>query len=206
MIYYFPNRPILVPPDPENPTDPSSDYLDSLEESGRYIAEQKWNGDNCLVYIHKDGTFRFWNRHKKILKYTATEEVIKELKLWPKDSVLNAELVHSKTKGVKNLLIIHCIMRWEGSYLHGKTWGYSRELLDDCINAGLNQYHVQISKTWQSGFFQLFQEADGSVIEGIILKDPEGMLKFSATAPGNKGIEVPWMLKVRKPSRRIGAF
>lgn len=202
MIYYYPNRPTLVPPDPENPMDPSSDYLDSLEESGRYLAEQKWNGDNCLVYIHKDGTFRFWNRHKKILKYTASDEVIEELKLWPKDSVLNAELVHSKTTDFKNLFIVHTIMRWEGTWLRGQSWGYSRSILEDCINHGLSGVHIQVSKVWTHGFFQLFQQADGKVIEGLVLKDPEGLIKFSATLIP----DVPWMLKVRKPSRRIGAF
>lgn len=200
MIYYYPNRPILVPPDPDKPTDPSSDYLDSLEETGRYVAEQKWNGDNCLV--HLNDKLEFWNRQKKLLKYIPDDEVREELKRWPKKSVLNAELVHSKTKGVKHLLIVHCIMCWEGTYLRGKTWGYSRDILENCIDHGLSSIHVQISKVWKSGFFQLFQEADGIIIEGIILKDPEGKLVFSATPIP----DVSWMRKVRKPSKRIGAF
>lgn len=205
MIYYFPNRPLLDVADPDSPADPSSDYLDSLEEEGRWLAEQKWNGDNCLVHINPDGSTEFWNRQKARLKYVPTPEVKDELSRWPKDSVINCELVHSKTKGVKNLLMVHTIMRWEGAWLRGHTWGQSRDILDGCIDWGLDQYHIRISRVWKRNFFQLFMDADGSIIEGIILKDPDGKLVFSATASG-KGIEVPWMRKFRKPHARIGMF
>lgn len=49
-LYYYPNRPMLVPPDPLNALDPKPDYINSLEASGKYVAELKGNGDNCLLY------------------------------------------------------------------------------------------------------------------------------------------------------------
>jgi hypothetical protein len=90
------------------------------------------------------------------------------------------------------------MMAFKGKYLIGKTWGDSRTLLDEAVSVGLSGEHVQISKVWDSGFFDLFQEADGSIIEGIILKDPKGKLVFSATPIK----DVPWMLKVRKPCKK----
>ena len=194
MIYYYPNRPILIPPDPENPLDPRPDYINGLESSGQYIAEQKWNGDNCLVYILPDGSLQFWSRHRTQLKYTPSPAVAAELLLWPLDSILNVELVHNRTKTVKDTLIVHCIMRWKGKWLMGKTWGYSRKLLE----RGSHGEHVIVSPVWTTGFWDLFQEADGTIIEGIILKDPKGALVFSA----NKSPDVGWMRKIRKPCKK----
>ncbi len=193
-MYYYPNRPILIPPDPNNPMRPKPDYINSLETQGRWIAEQKWNGDNCLVYTGKKP--EFWNRYKARLRYQPSEEVFNELKRWPANSVLNVELVHNKTKTVKNLLIVHCVMKWDGEWLFGKTWGDSRKILKK--NNKLSGSHVKISPVWKSGFWDLFQQADGSIVEGIIIKDPKGKLLFSATPVK----DVPWMRKIRKPSKK----
>jgi hypothetical protein len=89
-------------------------------------------------------------------------------------------------------------MAWDGSYLIGKTWGDSRDLLEAAINDGLSGPHVQVSKVWTGGFWDLFQAADGTVIEGIILKDPTGQLVFSTTPIQ----DVHWMRKVRKPCKK----
>jgi len=197
FLFFYPNRPILVPPDPVNPLDPSRDYLDSLEAENRWLAEQKWNGDNTLIYI-ENGKFTFWNRHRESLHYQPPEEVLEELRRWPDNSILNCETVNSKTKAVKNLLIVHCVMAWKGELLVGKTWGDSRALLEESISQGLSGEYVQVSKVWQRGFWDLYQAADGVIIEGIILKDPAGKLIFS-TCPID---EVYWMRKIRKPSRK----
>ena len=53
-LYYYPNRPTLIPPDPLNPMNPASDYLNSLELSGKYVSEVKANGDNTLIYTGGD--------------------------------------------------------------------------------------------------------------------------------------------------------
>lgn len=191
-IYFYPNRPTLVPPDPANPLNPSPDYINGLEATGRYIAERKWNGDNVLI---NTSTLTFMNRQKEPLKrYIASPEILEELKRWPRNTVINAELLHFKTVNIKNTLIVHCIMVWEGKPLIGKTWGDSRKLLETCP-AGKR---VRISETFQSGFWDLFQQADGVEVEGIILKDPNGKIVFSTTPIK----DVPWMLKIRKPCKK----
>lgn len=191
--YYYPNRPRLIPPDPDNPLDPKPDYLNSLEQSGKYIAELKWNGDNCLIYTGPDPVF--WNRHGTRLKYVPSLEVQSGISKLPPDCVLNAELVHNRTKTVKHTLIVHCIMVWKGKPLIGKTWGYSRKLLEGLTvwNSGL-----QLSEIFQSGFWDIFQTTDGKIHEGLVLKDQSGILQFS-TRPIP---DVSWMLKVRKPCNK----
>ena len=192
MLYYFPNRPVLVAADPKNPLNPSPDWLNEQEATGKYVAEQKWNGDNALIYTD---TMEFWNRHHRQLKYRPPPEVLAELEKWPKGALLNAELVHSKTKTVKNFVLVHCIMGWEGEPLIGKTWGDSRAILETMPSGE----HVKVSPVWKKGFWQLYKEADGAIIEGIILKDPTGKLVFSASTPPP---DVPWMRKVRKGCKK----
>lgn len=191
MLYYYPNRPILIPPDPENPLNPKPDYINSLEVSGKYIAELKWNGDNVLIYTD---TMEFWNRHKEHHNYKLPAEVLKELKKFPKGCIINAELIHNRTKDIKNKLIVHCLMAWKGKILAGKTWKDSREILEDQTYGD----HVILSQVWEKGFWKLWQETDGTTIEGIILKKPKGLLQFSTTPIK----DVPWMLKIRKPCKK----
>ena len=202
MIYYFPNRPTLIPPDPENPMEPQPGYINGLEASGKYVAEQKWNGDNTLIYTGQpDEPIVLWNRHQERLKYQPSQEVMKELNYWKEvagEAIINCETVNRCTVDVKDLLIVHCVMAWQGELLIGKTWGDSRAILDDCIGKGLSGDHVQISKLWSNGFWDLWQAADGKVHEGIILKDPRGKLVFSTTAIK----DVSWMLKIRKPCKK----
>ena len=202
MIYYYANRPTLIPPDPYNPLDPSPNYLNELEASGKYIAEQKWNGDNTLLHTGQvNEPMTFWNRHHERLHYQPSPEVMEELVRWKEaagDAIINLETVHSKTQTVKHLLIVHCIMAWQSEYLIGKTWGQSRAILDACIDRGLSGEHVRVSKVWRNGFWDLFQAADGKVHEGIVLKDPNGKLVYSTIILK----DVHWMLKVRKPCKK----
>jgi hypothetical protein len=191
-LFYYPNRPTLIPADPLNPMSPARDHLDLIDASHRYIAEQKWNGDNCLIYT--DG-MQLWNRHKALLQYRPIPEVTEELSHFPPGCIINAELVHSKTKTVKNTLVCHCVMQWKGKLLNGSTWGDSRKILEDYPAWGK---HVTLSRVWDTGFWDLYQAADGAIIEGIVLKDPNGRLKFSVTPLA----DVSWMLKVRKACKK----
>lgn len=183
MLYYYPNRPTLIPPD--------KTFIDNLEKTGSYRAERKYNGDNVLV---NTSTLEFWNRTKERHRYIPNDQMKEELSLWPKQTILNAELMNYRTKTTKNAIIVHCIMVWKGKPLIGKTWGDSRDLLDQCPSGK----SVQISQLYQSGFWDLFQTADGIEIEGIILKQLLGKLIYSTTPID----DVSYMFKVRKPCKK----
>jgi hypothetical protein len=204
MLFYFPNRPTLIPPDPKNPLDPKSDYIDSLESDGTYDgAEFKWNGDNTTVYTDD---LSFWNRQGKRLHYTPHPGMLGELRKFPKGCILNGELMHRHTKQVKDLLILHCVMAWNGQLLLGKTWGFSRQILEGCglprtANTQLSySSHVVLAQEHRSGYWELFNEAracDDS-IEGIVLKNSNGKLVHSTRPIPDVG----FMLKIRKPSKK----
>lgn len=195
-IYYYPNRPMLTSADPDNPSNPSRAYIDRLEASGMYVAELKWNGDNTLIYTDNE---TWWNRTKAPLRYLAPPEVKEELRsIFPKGTIINVETVDRCTPTIKDKIVVHCLMAYNGELLHGKTWGEQRAILEGLNFSGSK--HVILSQTWKRGFWDLFQyacEQDAS-IEGIILKNPAGRLVFSA-----KPIkDVSWMLKIRKPCNK----
>jgi hypothetical protein len=200
-LFYYPNRPHLVPPDPVDPAHPKRDFIDSLEAKKIYVAERKWNGDN--IQLPTD-TMEFWNRYAKRHRYEPSPAVLEELNRLPKKAVFNLELVNYRiavsdkfsVEDVKDLLIVHACMVWNGRPLLGKTWGDSRTILENEIQSG---EHVKVSEIHRSGFWDLFQQADGKRIEGIILKDPTGLLVFSTTPGQETTPGVAWMLKIRKP-------
>ena len=201
MLYYSPNRPKLIPADPDNPMNPKPDHLNKLESLNRYVAELKWNGDNTLIYTD---TKELWNRHNAKLCYTPSDEVRDEIDRLPKGAIFNAELMHRHTKTVKHLLIIHTVMAYKGRPLLGERWGDARKIIEDLdlplTELGRYTYdkHIVLSRTYTSHFWDLYQSADGEIIEGIILKDPKGFLRFSTTPLA----DVPWMLKVRKACKK----
>ena len=182
---------MLIPPDPLNPLNPKPDYINNLEHSGKYIAEKKYNGDNVLYYTN---TKQFWNRHKNLLHYIPCLTMKEELCKLPENCILNGELLHNKTKETKHTLIIHCIMVWNNKPLIDKTWKYSRNLLEKLTFGN----HIQLSPLWTSNFFNLWSQTDGYTIEGIILKNPKGILKISTSYIP----DVSWMLKIRKPNKK----
>lgn len=183
ILYYYPNRPQLKPPDKA--------WMDEKEKSGEYIAEKKWNGDNVLIYTD---TMEIWNRHKARHRFVPSPAMQDELKKWPKRSLINAELMNYRTKAIKDILIVHCIMAWKGKLFTGKTWGDSRKILDDQPSGA----HVQVSQIYKAGFWNLFQEADGETIEGIIIKKLAGKLIFSCTSID----DVSYQFKIRKPCKK----
>lgn len=199
MIWYYPNRPMLIPPDPVNPMNPSPDYINEIDASREYVAEKKFNGDNTLIHTDE---MKWWNRKHELCRYNPPEPMREELARWKEvggNAIINAELMHYHTTTVKDVLHVHCIMAWKGEYLYGKTWGDSRAILDRCIDQGLSGEYIQISPVWKSGFWELYKEADGKIIEGIILKNPKGKLVFvSAHEPK----DVAWMKKIRVPSKK----
>jgi len=100
-IFFYPNRPTLIPPDPQNPLRPAPDYINGLEKSGTYLAERKYNGDNCYIYSPTE----FWNRHKARHRYQPTPEVLEELKALPKQAHYILRQENFQAKKIFNSLL-----------------------------------------------------------------------------------------------------
>jgi hypothetical protein len=188
-----------MPADPANVYNPGRAYMDSLERSGLYVGEFKWNGDNTLIYTDTD---TWWNRHQEHLKYHPSPEVTNEIhKIFPAGCIVNAETVNRCTRNVKDKIVVHCLMAYKGQLLLGKTWGDSRKILENDLDFS-GCAHVILSQTFKTGFWDRFQEAwhAGPELEGIILKNPKGRLVFSTSQKPAE--DVSWMMKFRRPSKK----
>lgn len=193
MLYYYPNLPHLLPPD--------SDEIDKCSKDKTWIAELKMNGTNCLI-LKEVNKYHFFDRHGKILKYLPVKEVIDELDSLkiPNGSILNAELLHNKTKITKNTLFFHCILQWNKRLLNNITFKEQRMLLETVFNK-CEYNHLLLAKHHKGDFKKIFKKAINNdkenIIEGLVLKNLLGKINVNT----NSSKEVWWMIKIRKPNK-----
>jgi ATP-dependent DNA ligase len=193
MIYYFPNIPHLLSPD--------SSEIDKYSKDTNWVAELKMNGSNCLLY-KENNKYHFYDRHGKMLVYTPISELIQELdNLKIQDnSILNAELLHNKTKVTKNTLFFHCILKWDNKLYNGVTFGKQREHLESIFNGNKYNYLI-LANHYKGEFKKIFKKVINNdkenLIEGLVLKNLTGKININT----NSSKEVWWMIKIRKPSK-----
>jgi len=190
MIYFYPNRPILLAPDHEK--------VGSLSKNPNWIAEKKWNGDR-LVLLY-DGKFLFCNRNKSEFKrYTPTREVLEELKSLdlPKNTQLDGELVHNKTKDIKHQLKIYDIYTYDNEKVRLPL--LRRKRLLKRIFSNKQFIHLERVKHYKSNFYKVFLKLTkhDSAIEGLVMKDLTGMITWNPM----KSVDVAWQIKIRKESK-----
>ena len=101
MLYCFPNRPLLISPDSEKVLEYSQD--------SNWDADIKKNGDRLV--LRKTDKFELRNRHKTVLKYKPCPELLDEINSLdiPNNTQLDGELMHNKTKHIKNRIIFYDI-------------------------------------------------------------------------------------------------
>lgn len=121
--------------------------------------------------------------------WTARPEVLQAFRRLPPHSVVAAELLHSKVKGMRDVFYIHDIMAIEGAQLVGQTFAERRKILlsyfpTTTLSIDGHYYvideHTWLSRPFQDGFEELFaslRRADGTPKraddEGIVLKNPK---------------------------------
>lgn len=197
----------LYPPRPESAIHPK---LLTYYEGRGWLAQCKKNGTNTLLGIAPDGTVYTRTRHDTEHKaWTLTPHIEKFLQgLLPRGQwyVLCAELLHSKTKTIKDTIFIHDVLVWESQFLVGSTFaerqlllkpwqtnveGWSHFVLD-------SENKVWLAKTFDKNFTALFEAIrDPSTDEGLVLKDPTGKLKMCLSETDNAS----WSVKCRYPTK-----
>jgi len=172
-------------------------------EKKKYVAQIKKNGTGSIIAISPD---------KKIFLKTRQGE---EHKQWsPPDELLDPffllpdrwyyfcfELLHSKTKEVKNTMFIHDILVYNSNYLIGHKYIDRYVLLHKIfrVRNSTSQYHqvtdnVLIANNYHLGFEKLFHTLEGTSDEGLVLKDPKAELLVCSRESSNSA----WQVKCRK--------
>jgi hypothetical protein len=201
--YLYPPRPDLVL---------SSDRLGYYEKEG-WVAQYKKNGTCTIVAMGPDGKggvqFIAMNRHKGDHKaWNLTPEIKSDLlKLLPHHywTVLVGEIMHSKTKTIKNTIFFHDILVMNNEYLLDTTFAQRQVWLEKLLPGNAESYsHFQVTngiwraKNFEKGFEKLFQGIKNQDIdEGLVLKKPGVKLKLCDTETSNS----TWQAKVRYPKK-----
>jgi len=210
---------VMWPPRPEGSADPKT-----LDKYPGWWAQRKFNGTRSLVFLDPDGNVHLRTRHREEHRAyqltNAMEAAIKSLldrgdgifMFEPgKWQVFDAELMHSKTSGVKDRLVLFDILVHNGSYLTGTTCRARYEIL--CEGLGMPDTsetetgrsialkvneNVWLAEVFEETFADYFTElTDMDEIEGLVLKDPDGVLKPGVSEKNNS----EWLVRVRKPHK-----
>lgn len=188
MIYYYPNRPLLLTPDhPEVAV--RSQHLD-------WDAELKKNGTR--LELQKDDGLKFFNRQKVLLKYQPIKGLVDELRSLeiPNHSQLDAELLHFKLKHIKNRIYFYDLYVFNGERVVEELQ-FRREMLHDLFK-GRKFEHIEIAKTYSGDFFNLFSEViKKEENEGLVMKNKKGKIVWKTT----RSPDVPWQVKIRKSTK-----
>lgn len=184
------NYEFLFPPRPETAL-PSS-LLKMYERKG-WIAQFKKNGTGGTIAISPDKQFTCKTRHGDNHKLWQIDNYIKGelIRLFPEKCwiYLICEVMHSKTKTVKNTIYIHDILVFNNEFLFDTTFIERQEkilnphLKDKAISETISHYvcdkagQIWFAKLHDQGFSGLFFGIEDQTIdEGLVLKNPQGKL------------------------------
>lgn len=201
----------IYPPRPA-----SSIHPDNLNKFQGWIAQYKFNGTRNVIFVFPDGHIELFNRHREHNKaYQLTPQMVKafsHLNLKKgKFYVFDGELMHNKTRGLKDRLILFDLLVNEGEYLIGTSYkdrylmlqkllGNPAEFESETGNkiAYLVNENIWFAKVYTKNLDERFQKLiHMDEVEGLVLKNPHGKLSYGVS-PENNG---DWIIRVRKPHK-----
>jgi len=200
---------VVYPPRPSGSISPKG-----LNGFPGWWGQYKFNGTNTLVVVHPDGEIEFYTRHRELHKaYKLTDEMRKSVASLALPSgkfhLLNGELMHSKTRAIKDRLVLFDVLVYNGRYLTGTTYRDRYWLLHDLCRGPKNyetetgrelalrvHTNLWLVESFDADFPERFGEnIDLDEIEGLVLKDPNGLLEFGTREDNNSR----WLVRCRKP-------
>jgi len=196
MIYYYPNKPILI--------HPTSTVVEDKSNDDDWWAEVKKNGTRLCLWKSKEDSgkfksyddFIFWNRHKSVLKYEPSKEILEELNSLniPEGTHIDAELLHHKTKNIKNFIYVYDIYRYKGKQVY-ESLEVRRNMLEEMFSG--TYQHIELAKRYFTDFRGVFNEVIKTPEnEGLVMKNKKSSIVWCL----KDCLEVPWQLKIRKAS------
>lgn len=195
----------ITPPRAEKAIPPG--LLSAYEKPG-WIAQAKKNGANSVIFVSPEKEVFAYNRHgEKHKKWTFTKETAKSFAALPGKGwyVINAELLHAKVKGLRDINYIHDILVDDGEYLGGTSYASRYVRLQNLFfnqTMSVTPTHWILNKnTWlarnfRDNFRQAFDSLKSDEDEGLVLKNMNGILHPKS----NNG----WTVKCRRNTKNFG--
>jgi len=198
MLYFYPNKPVLINPENQIVLDKSVDpnWSAEIKKNGTRLCLWKSKTDS-LKHVNYNN-FIFWNRHKSVLKYEPSKELLDELNSFdiPDNTHIDAELLHFKTHDTKHKIYIYDIYRFNGEQIFQKL-SLRRKILNYIFKHETE--HIQVAPVYKGQDFKaLYDEVTKeSINEGLVLKDENGEIVWNLKdCP-----EVSWQFKIRKETK-----
>lgn len=189
----------LFPPRPENKILPG---MLNVFEKQRYVAQIKKNGTGSILAISPEKEIFIKTRHGEGHKaWTAPDEILDPFYLLPKRWYYFCfELLHSKTKTIKNTMYLHDVLVANNNYLLGFKYIERYNLLHELFRTreATAQYdvvteNVLIANNYNLGFEAVFNSLTKEEDEGLVLKDPQAELSLCTKEKSNSS----WQVKCR---------
>lgn len=221
---------IMYPPRPKISIPPEK--VGDYEDRG-YVAQLKYNGTRTLVEIGPGSEVKLWTRHKEPHKAYELSEALKadllaiyKLGDTTKTMVFDGELMHSKTKGLKDTLVLFDILVCDSDYLIGMPMLGRYSVLSDILGEP-NEWETEtgrkiaakcrvfeldeedevveryLERVWMAEtFYYNFSDVyksrvDMDEIEGLVLKNPRAPLDRGFSETNNQD----WLIRCRKPNK-----
>jgi len=190
----------LFPPRPENIIMPG---MLVVFEKQKYVCQIKKNGTGSILAVSPEKRFFFKTRHGEDHKQWIVPNEVKEpfYSLPDRWYYFCFELMHSKTKNVKNTMYIHDLLVANNNYLTGVKYIDRYNLLHSLfkVKNSLPQYDeitdkVTIANNYNIGFEKIFRSLNTPEDEGLVLKDPQAELSLCIKESSNSS----WMTKCRR--------
>lgn len=196
----------LYPPRPEDAVLPG--MLD-FYETRKWLAQVKKNGTCTVIMVSPDKRIKFMTRHNTDHKqWSPTPEILEPfLQLPNRWFYFCGELLHNKTKNIKNTLYLFDLLVSNDITLIGTTYlDRYQEMLSLFKIADVQpQYSIVSNNLWiannyRLGFRVLFDSLKNTEDEGIVLRDPKATLAVCCSEKSNNN----WVVKCRKQSKGYG--
>lgn len=186
----------LYPPRPERAIAPS---LIGLYESRGYIAQKKKNGTCTVVSINEAGKVSWYTRHGEAHKaWIPTKELTEFFSSFP-DSTFVGELLHSKGGGVKDTLCLFDVLKTPRDDMLGWSYQLRHQLLTYTIQNYIPT-HLHILENYTKDLRKLYDGLTDPLDEGIVLKDPNAVLRDCQ----RDGLNANWQVKCRRATKNYG--
>ena len=211
----YPDWSFLYPPRPEKAILPS--LIPSFETRG-WVSQYKLNGTCTFIGVDPQGGLHTLTRHNTPHKMWKPSERTKALAAFcPRGqwTVFIAELLNDKTPLIKDTLYLFDIIVSSSLQLVGTTFQERQDFLSELMfpkgiqdpksnwwEKSPEKSHavvapgIWLAKTQRTGLRDIFtqiRDAGDKSVEGLVLKDPKGVLEYAYRAGSNQG----WQCKCR---------
>lgn len=193
----------LYPPRPEKAV--PSDLINFFERKG-YVGQVKKNGTCTLIGVDPQGKIHSLTRHNAPHKLwnPETSSALRHLTTvkgsW---NVFEAEVMHSKVKGIRDTVYLFDILVHQSKQLIGTTWSERMQLLKDMFKPTQSRYdayeldeRLLLSRTIETNLKKYWDDLQAPEDEGLVLKDPRAVLKTCDKIDSNSH----WQIKCRRPA------